>query len=34
MRGTVDEDPRPVQRIADALVTIEVRLGHGPNTTR
>jgi hypothetical protein len=34
MRGTVDEDPRPVQRIADALVTIEVRLGHGSNTTR
>ena len=34
MRGTVDEDARPIQRIADALITIEVRLGHGPNTTR
>ena len=34
MRGTVDEDARPIQRIADALITIEVRLGHGSNTTR
>lgn len=34
MRGTVDEDARPVQRFAHALFAIEVSLGHGANTTR
>ena len=34
MRGTVHEQARPVERLADAAVTIEVGLGHGPNTTR
>jgi hypothetical protein len=36
MRGTVDEQARPVQRLADTTVAIEVALGieHGANTTR
>ena len=34
MRGTVDEEARPVQRVAHADVAVEVGLGHAPNTTR
>ena len=36
MRGTVDEQARLVQRLADTTVAIEVGLGigHGANTTR
>jgi hypothetical protein len=34
MRRTVDEEARPVQRVAHTDVAIEVNLGHAPNTTR